>query len=209
MLRLLRRPSLRPTQATRRARLSLEPLERRDAPATLTLSVTSLDGKNVNLSGTLGGVSNPSMQTISISGQAMSTTSTNSQGQYSVNVQAQGLGTVTATSQDGSGATATAALTDVTPSLTLSGHEYSNHSWEFYGDVTYPGHSLQALKITFGGTPVSVTGQTTMTDFNGHYDVWVWLNGTSSDNGSLTAKVTTPWGTESDLATFAIYQSGT
>ena len=66
--------------------------------------------------------------------------------------------------------------------------------------MTYTGGDPGMLPVTFGGVPVSLQHQTTMTNSTGHYSTSVFLNGTNSDNGTVWAKVTTPWGTESELA---------
>jgi hypothetical protein len=210
----LLRTTGKPTQvrtAPRFARLGLERLEQREVPAMLTLSVSSVSGRVVNLSGTLSGVSNPSMQPISFSGMATDSTMTNSMGQFSLNTPGMGLGDVTATvtTPDGSTATATAPIVDVTPSLALNAIEYPGHLWVFTGDVTYTGRDLQWLPVSFGGVPVSLQYRATMTDSSGHFSMSVYLNGTNSDNGTVWAKVTTPWGTESEMALSDVHQSGT
>jgi hypothetical protein len=209
LLRRLAGKPTPPTTAPRFARPRLERLEGREVPATLTLSVSYVTGRVVNLSGTLSDVSNPSMQPISLGGKVSASTSTNMMGQFSINTPASDLGTVTATLQDGSGTTATATLVDVTPSLTFRALEQPGHLWVLEGDVTYTGRDLNMLPVTFGGVPVSLQHQATMTNSTGHYSTSVFLNGTNSDNGTVWAKVATPWGTESELALQVIDQSCT
>jgi len=236
MLGLLRRladKAPQPKATPRFARLRLEPLEARQVPATLTLSVSYGTGKTVTLSGTLSGLDNPSLQMITLGGQVSDTTYTNSLGQFSVTETAVNLGDVTATfvptsmsgpstmlmsatlssysgttMTSGSGATAGVTLTDVAPSLTFYAEEHPGRLWTLYGDVTYS-RGPANLVVYFGGVPVSLEGKTATTGNTGHYETSLFLNGTSSDNGTAEAVVRTPWNTASEVAIDNIHQSGT
>src|SRR5262249_34627228 len=195
----------------------LENRNRRNPPATLTLSVTYGAGKTVTLSGTLSGLDNPSLQPITLTGQVSDTTYTNSYGQFSVTESAANLGTVTATfmptamsglaqSSSASGTTASVTLTDVKPTLTFFADEHPGHLWTLHGAVTYS-RGTANLVVYFGGAPVSLAGKTATTDSTGHYEVSVFLNGTTSDNGTASAVVYSPWDTPSEAALDVIYQS--
>jgi len=223
MLGLLRRlasqAGQRKSAPPRFAHLRLETLERREVPATLTLSVTYGTGKMVTLSGTLSGLDNPSLQPITLTGQVSDTTYTNAYGQFSVTESAAGLGNVTATfmpavmsgfaaTSNASGTTASVTLTDVKPALTFFADEHPGNLWTLYGDVTYS-RGPTNLVVYFGGVPISLEGKTATTDSSGHYQVSVFLNGTTSDNGTASAVVYTPWDTPSEAALDVIYQSGT
>jgi hypothetical protein len=70
--------------------------------------------------------------------------------------------------------------------------------WRFTGDVIdeAPG----GLTITFGGEPVSLQGETTTTDANGHFDVVILLNTDGSDNGLASAQTVDLQGLDSNVA---------
>src|SRR5947209_18357603 len=85
----------------RRARLSLERLESRDTPSTLSLSVSYGFGANVTLSGDLTNAPTPANQTICFSGQASGMAFTDANGHFSATVSASGLGDVYAQMMDG------------------------------------------------------------------------------------------------------------
>jgi hypothetical protein len=70
--------------------------------------------------------------------------------------------------------------------------------WRFTGDVIdeAPG----GLTITFGGEPVSLQGETTTTDANGHFDVVLLMNTDGSDNGLASAQTVDAQGLESNVA---------
>lgn len=209
LLRRWARQTTRPKTPPRHARPRLEALEGRDAPSTLTLSVSYGAGRSVTLSGTLGDHPNPSMQQIDFGGQVGGSTWTNMQGQFSVTLAASGLGDVRATAHDGTSNTPTVTLTDVMPTLTFNASEGTNHVWTFYGHVTYAGRPTQGMLVYLGGAPVSLTNQTAPVDSAGNYVVNVTLNGTTSDNGTASARALTPWGNFSDFMFADVLQSGT
>jgi hypothetical protein len=211
MFELLRRLTTKTKQskaAPRLARPRLEVLEGREVPAALTLSVAYGMGRQITLSGTLSDHPNPSLQTITICGRANALAMTNMQGQFSVTVEANGLGTVSATAADHSTNTPTVTLTDAPISLTLNAVEGAGHLWTLSGDVTYA-RGLTWMTVLFGGTPVSLQYWMAGTNSSGHYETGVMLNGTPSDNGTVWAKVFSPWGTVSELALDTISQTGT
>lgn len=199
--------SRKSVKTPRRARPSLETLEGREVPASLSLAVTYGHAKSITLSGTLTDHNNPSMQTINLTGKASGMTMTNAQGQFSVTVDATELGNVTATVGDAS-ANATVTLTDVTPTLTLVADEGTSNIWSFSGEVSST-RSRLGMTIEFGGLHTLTTAPTTLTDSDGEYEYIVMLNGLSSDNGTAQARAKTAWGTYSAWATADVHQSGT
>jgi hypothetical protein len=190
----------------RHARLQLEHLENRDAPTALSMNVSYGINKNVNLSGQLTDVANPGGQTITFTGKVTGTTTTNADGTYLMTAQATGLGTVTATVP---GATATVTLTSTAPQMVdLDAVESSGHWWEIYGDVSY-WNSFSDVTVNFGGAPVSLQGKSTNVQANGHFDYWIQLNGTGTDNGTMTATPVDCWGLQGNAMLDLIYQTGT
>jgi hypothetical protein len=68
-----------------------------------------------------------------------------------------------------------------------------NGSYVFSGKISYSGNT-EGLVVQFGGNPVSLNGQSTTCDANGNFSFAIYLNGTPSDNGTVTAVVMSPDG---------------
>jgi hypothetical protein len=131
-------------------------------------------------------------------------------GQYSVTLTAVAPGTVTAAAADGSSNTPSFTLTDATVAITsFSASEGTNHLWTLSGTVDYSGRSTMGLVVYFGGAPVSLANQMTAADGSGHFQLSLTLNGTSTDNGTASAQVVTPWGDYSASALANVQQTGT
>jgi hypothetical protein len=194
--------------APRRARLGLECLESRDAPSTLTMSVAYGSGRGITLSGALTGTPCPAGQTVRISGQAAGLAVTDSGGHYTINLVASGLGPVSGKTVDGSSNTAQVTLTDTAPVLTnLKACEGVGDLWTFSGTVTY--RSPQGLTVSFGGQPVTLQGKITPVSYTGTFSLSIRLNGTSTDNGMVSAGVMDPWGLTSNTLEVNVQQMGT
>jgi hypothetical protein len=74
--------------------------------------------------------------------------------------------------------------------------------WRFTGDVTAA--APEGLTITFGGEPVSLRGETTTTDANGHFDMSKLMNTDGTDNGLATAQTVDGAGRASNVALYNI-----
>jgi len=201
----------------RSVRLSLERLESRDTPSTLTLAVSYGIGANITLSGDLTNTQTPANQTICFSGQASGMAFTNANGHFSATVQASALGDVYAQVMDGTSNMATVTLTDTAPRVfNFVGKEDGGDVWEFSGTVTWS-HPFQSMTGQVQGPPpvgiVPISAQSDGTMVNGvatgTFDVIIELNGQTSDNGSYIAQVTDFWGTQSNQAVDCIWQTGT
>ncbi len=204
------------TVRTRSARLSLEHLESRDTPSTLTLSVTYGLGHNVTLSGDLTNTSTPANQSIMLSGQVALMTTTDTNGHFSVATSATALGEIDAQTMDGQSNVASVTLTDTAPQAwALSCIECTGDVWEFKGTVTWnrPFTTMSAILYgpypSVGDFPVVVQSNGTVTNgvSTGTYDVFIQLNGQTSDNGSVIFQATDCWGLLSNEAQGYIYQS--
>jgi hypothetical protein len=194
----------RPVRPVRPALLGLEQLEARDAPATLTMSVSYGTGRNITLFGHLGDVPDNTNQLVVVSGQATGTTRTNANGDYSLSVTAAGLGVVTGTSN---GASASVTLTSPTLSIdTFASSEGGGGLFTFTGSVSQPGRSVAGLQITFGGIP-SMQGQTATVQADGTFSVVVQLSGKPADTGFASADVTDAWGTAAPTEYDYVYQT--
>ena len=101
----------------RLARPTLEPLEGRYAPASVTLAVEYGIDKSVKLYGTLSGSFNNAFQPISLGGKVAGLAMTNMSGYFETIVMASSLGDVTARWVCGPSNTATFTLTDVAPAI--------------------------------------------------------------------------------------------
>jgi hypothetical protein len=191
------------------ARLCLEALEVRYAPATLTLSVTYGKDTNVTFSGDLTGSANPGGQTVYLMGVANGQTTTDANGHFSVTLAATALGTVSASLLDCSTNTPEVTLTDPGPKVDVfQALEGPGNLWEFKGHVEYS-RPFCSFTINFGGSPISIMGKSTTTDSIGNFDTFIQLNGTSTDNGTATAFTYDAWGTWSSDAYQVIDQTGT
>jgi hypothetical protein len=191
------------------AHLQLEALEDRNAPASLTLSVTYQKDTNITLSGDLTGTSNNANQMIHIQGVASGQTTTDANGHFSVALAATALGQVSAMYWGQGIACATATVTDPGPQVDVfQALEGAGNVWEFKGHVDYD-RPFTNFTVLFWGSPVSVSGKSATTDSSGNFDVFIQLNGTSSDNGSVAAFTYDAWGTQSAYAYQIINQTGT
>jgi hypothetical protein len=193
-------------------RLRLEALEDRCVPATITLDpVVYGIGRHVTISGTLTGTDTPAWQSIQIWGNVAAGTQTDAAGKFQVPAHATALGEFTVAAPLLPGTPVTGSLTDVAPVLvSLNAIEASGDPpiFEFSGQTSY-GRPTQVLTVVFWSTLASHPNFTTVTDGQnpGNYIVFKTLNGTQSDEGTVYAKVVSPWGTESNVRSVNVHQS--
>jgi hypothetical protein len=191
----------------RQARLQLEHLESRDVPSTLSVSVNWGIDRVYSLTGKLTDTATPGGQTVVFSGVVNGTTVTQSDGSFMFLPGNPTLGTVTASTAGASPVSINVA--DTPPVITaLHAVQSSGNYWCFDGQVSYSGNPCD-VTVKFGGAPVSLQNQSVTCDMTGHFDLWLMLNGTSTDNGTFTAQGVTSWGTLSDVASGNVYQMGT
>ena len=203
MIGLRRRPSLQPNPAPRRpVRPSLEALESRCSPSTITLNVAYVANQQVTLSGMVvlgvadmrsgpvGGL------TVQISGAATGTATTDPVGNYSVTLTASRLGQVQAKTSDGQSNTATATLTASTPVILNFGYvKEDNNFYVFSGQVI--GDVTQGMAITFSGQSRAMQGKTCTVGPDGWFTITVQIAPT--DLGTVGATATDWWGNNSEL----------
>jgi hypothetical protein len=185
-------------------RLALERLEDRDAPATLTMDVTYGEGRTITLAGALSDHETLEGQTVKITGQASGMTTTDANGQYSVTLTASALGEVVGICAD---AIASVTLTDPAPYIhVFDAIEDDYGVWTFRGRVEY--RYTEGLVVNFGGIP-SLDGYSATVDADGNFTLSMMLRGDKYDNGTVFAKTTSPWGTDSNEALDDVFQTGT
>lgn len=206
MFRLLRRPSRRPSPPPRRpVRLSLEALEGRHSPSTITLnmdlSVAYHANRSVTFSGQVTNTSSPGGLTVQISGAASGTTTTDAGGNYSVTLTATSLGAVQAKTTDGTSNVATATLTAGTPEIENFGYvKGDNNYFTFSGQVT--GDVTQGMVVTFSGQSTAMQGKTCTVGANGWFSITVQI--APSDLGTVSASATDWWGIPSDVVSVLV-----
>jgi hypothetical protein len=185
----------------------LEGLEARDCPSTITENITYGTGKTISVWGTLSDTGGPpGGQTVTISGMASGSTTTNSSGCYGITLTATALGNVYAKTADSNQASVT--LVDTAPFIdTFTTEERPGDIWIISGHVEYDCHPEQ-LVINLAGIP-SLQGKTVTVDAGGNWSLTIQLNGTSTDNGTISAVTTDPWGNASNTAFAVVYQTGT
>jgi hypothetical protein len=152
------RPSFRPT---------LETLEERNCPTTLSLSFTGVSTSKTGMfTGTVSNTPNPGGMIVQLTGVATGSATTNAQGGFSVQLTATGLGTETATT---TGATAQTTLTDPgAPLISLfDSTEYPGGYYLFSGHVN--GTVFAGEVITFSGSIPSMQGKTTTVHSDGSF----------------------------------------
>lgn len=202
---MLATPSLR----TRFARPSLEALEDRFSPATLSLNVSYGLGRLVTLHGSLTDTSTPGNQLITIQGVVNGQVVTDAAGNYSLGATPNYLGMVSAQKTDGSSNVASAPITDIPPTIrAFDAIEGPGNMWTLTGTLTYH-RPFDTLTVHIGGVPVHINGRTTTADSTGAFGVAVQLDGTVNDNGSIWAEALSPWGLVSERAYEYIQQPGT
>ena len=215
-----RRPA--PPAAPRSFRPSLERLETRDCPSTLTLNVAYGAGKQVTLYGQVSGAVSGALGisstdfvgpvqdtgqagvTVVFRGSATGSAVTDATGHFALATNASSLGEVDAATTDGQSNMASVVLSSSAPLISNFGafQEGNTHYWDIVGHVTDGNFSAQGLTILINGSPITINnngqGQTVTVDAFGNFDLCIQLNGLSSDNGNIVASVTDAWGLQSN-----------
>jgi hypothetical protein len=218
MLGLFRRRQRRETPRVRRAPLTLERLESRDVPSTLTLSITpSGIDKTVTVSGEYHQdlASNEPGQlckiaalntnhTIHLGGVVNGTAVADASGHFIRTLLATGLGAATAWADDGSSNVATATLVVKPPTIDTLRAVEEPTDWVFSGHAT--GYNPGSLTITLTGLG-SVKNITVTVQANGNFTTSVHLDGTANDDGWLRAVTTDVWGQTSNRALYLVHQT--
>jgi hypothetical protein len=226
-----RRPA--PPVAHRPIRPSLEVLETRDCPSTLTLNVAYGVGKAITLYGQvtagaagsstpgfgggsqpLGGGSQPGVPgaTVAFSRSATGSATTDANGNFVFTTQAASLGEVDAATTDGQSNTASVVLS-AAPNISnfKATEEGPTNYWDITGSVTDGKFSVAALTaVQIHGSPVTIynggQGLTASVDGSENFCLVVKLNGTINDNGNIDAQFTDAWGQKSNDPTYTINQ---
>jgi len=201
---------------------SLEWLESRDCPSTLTLNVSYGSGKTITLSGDVsGGSCSPSLggglgvTNVVFRGSALGVTPVDGTGHFSYTTQALSLGEVDAVTSDGQSNTASVILSTSAPVVSnfKAVQEGNTNYWDISGHVTDGNFSAADLTVHITGAPATVdnngAGRYAMVDSSGDFDLLVRLNGTGTDNGSIYAECTDAWGLESNDPSWTILQQNT
>jgi hypothetical protein len=176
-------------------------------PSTITLDVVYGEGLNVTLSGTLSG---GGYQLVEFSGAVMGSVWTDANGHYQVTYMAMGLGDIFARAMDGTSNTASFTLTDMAPQLlSFSAVEGTDNVWTFSGTFTYFRY-WESMTVMIYGVPmtISTAGQSTQGTANGYFELVRTLCGTQNDNGTVWAKVLSPFGTVSNVIYDSVSQTG-
>jgi hypothetical protein len=185
----VRAPRAHKSVSPRRVSLSLERLEDRLSPSTLTMTVTYEPSRQVQLSGQLTNTSSPGNQTINFTGAVTGSTTTNAQGNYSVTLTASKLGQVAAAAANGSSNQVTATLAAGTPSI--GGFTAINEGggmWLFEGTVT--GTPTVGEVVNFGGIP-ALENHHVSVNSNGAFSFCCMV--ASGQGGTATAEAVDWW----------------
>ena len=188
---------------TRRIRPTLEALEARDCPSTITLNITSFAAnKVVTAGGQVTNTPNPSGLTVNLTlgGVAWCSTTTDADGNWSISATAPALGTITAQTADGQSNAAQAALTDALRPViaVLTFVDEGNRWFNITGHVNDA--DFQGEVVKFSGLVNTLNGRTAAVDSLGNFSLLVQLDGQADDVGTLFAQAVNANGQTSDFA---------
>jgi hypothetical protein len=175
---------------------SVEYLEDRNAPSTLSMDVTYLPNQQVTLSGSLSGADNVANQMINIMGAAQGEATTDDSGNYSITLTASQLGAVTAQTADGASNVAQVNLVSNQVFVSLGASCLGGGYWDIQGQVS--SSNLQGVVVTFGG---AASGQANINP-DGSFDITVY---TANPQDVVTATAVNWWGDSTDTASVTIY----
>jgi hypothetical protein len=187
---------------TRFVRPTLEALEARDCPSTITLSITGYAAnKVVTAGGQVADTPNPGGLTVNLTlgGQAWCSTTTDANGNWSISATASSLGQITAATGDGQSNTASAMLTDSQrPVIDAFDCVSEGNQWVlFTGHVTDANY--QGMVIQFNGIH-TMDGQSTTVDSKGNFAFLAHLDGKADDIGVLNGQAVDWYGLASAFA---------
>ena len=206
MFGLFPRSHRKPLPAPARSpRPTLESLERRDCPSTISLITTNRSGRNtVSIMGRVFNTPSPGGLTVNLGGVVNGTATTTAYGTFSAVLPASALGTVTAATADGQSNVAQSNLSDPSQQIsTFSYTEYCIGMFDFSGHVN---GGYQGETVNLGGLQ-SLQGVTATVDANGNFSVCVQLQDNQYDMGNATAQAVDAWGQTSNLATDWVSQT--
>jgi hypothetical protein len=202
MFRLFLPNKATPSSTARQARPTLEALEDRYSPSSLTANITYGANQNVTITGQLTGAPSNAGQAIGVSGTLCGQTTTDVNGNYSITIKAQALGNFTVVAANPQtmqmDAQTTGTLVDNGPVISNFSEQENGQEVTFQGKVT-DNWNLQGWGVSFGGAPV-MRGQTTTVQADGTFTLVVDIPpGTASF--TATAVTTDVWGRQSNTAT--------
>jgi hypothetical protein len=212
-LRPGRSPSYRPPFGLR-AHLRLECLEDRvvanAAPSISSFSlICHLPNKQVVVSGQVESDNGADGLTVTFSGVASGQTQTDSEGYFQTTLTCSQLGQILATAVDADGvgsAVAAVTVSNSAPSITnFSGSEGPGHVWTFTGRVV--DEAAAGLSVVFTSGMPSLTQASCTVQGDGTFSYSVVL-ADPNDHGTVQAKVTDWWGTESQPVFWLVEPSG-
>lgn len=190
-----RRRRQSPPARPRSFRPTLERLEARDCPSTITLTAAVGSNNVVMLSGQVTGTPSPGGLTVQLTGTANGYATTDASGNFRVTLQASGPGQESASTTDGQSNTATTMVQMAT--IDDFGYiEGPARTFQFVGHVT---GGVEGEKVNLGGIK-DLQGQSTTLDANGSFSVTVILDGLPDDNGDAWAQVVDANGVTSNMA---------
>jgi hypothetical protein len=147
---------------------------------------------------------------VMITGSATGTTITDASGNFSVTLTASSLGAVYASTMDPSGQfsnTASVMLSSAKPVIENFYCTVLPDGWyQFSGRIV--DDSAAGLTVYFGGVAVSLQNQKATVLADGTFTLQIRLNGTVTDNGTVTANVTDWWGQAAATAFCDVQQTG-
>jgi hypothetical protein len=196
----MRNSRLRSPLSGFRFRPTLEALEDRCCPTTISLNITNQSGCQVMLSGHVDDL-DPGGLTVQLSGHYSGAATTDATGNYAVTVTASGLGAVYAVTTDRLGQTSNTAEADITcppPRIVnFMAVRESGSTYTFSGTVQAGYGSAATLVVSFSGFPevqnvvVSVGSDNTF-----HFTVDL----SKTDIGLVSVQTTDWWGQVSNVA---------
>jgi hypothetical protein len=184
--------------APRKARLRLEYLESRDAPAALTFYCSPGTTSRIIVNGVVSQTSNPGGQTILIWGVVNATVTTNSDGSFALPASPTTYGDIYGEVAGGSSNIGHTVYEPAPPVITSFTASQDGLLWDLQGTVSY-GWTYSTLTVKFGGDFPGAQGVTVVPDDSGHFARSVNIYGQGSQ-GTLTAQATDSWGQTSNVA---------
>ena len=190
--------------ATRFVRPSLESLEARDCPSTITLAVTGyFANRGVSCAGVLTGDAPNAQVQLYINGQAWCYTTTDADGNWRTSAQAPAPGKITAKAVDGSSDVASAMLAaSPAPEIDQFGAvEAPGNWWTFSGHVKDDNYQGEVVRFTAPRLSF-INGQSTTVDASGNFSITV--QNSNGQTGTVYTEAVNWWGLTSQLVSYTI-----